>query len=316
MKIIVLDLEWNQSSTGNEPETEKIPFEIIEIGAVGLSDDYRMIREFSEFVKPQVYKKMHSYTSKLIHIQMSQLETGDPFPEVSKEFFDWCGEDYIFCTWGSSDLTELQRNLAYYDLPLLGNAPVKYIDAQKLFSLVYENGSKNRKALESAVDQLDIEKDIPFHRAFSDAYYTAKIFERIAKERPDVLQYVSYDISYPPASHDDEINVDFGTYVKYISSTFEDKESALKDEKVSSMVCYKCGKVLKKKLNWFTTNDRHYYALANCDKHGILKGKVRIQRTGDGKVFVVKTSKLVSKETAAEIRSKYNKVKQKNKQSD
>ena len=34
MNLIVIDLEWNQSSTGSEPEVSEIPFEIIEIGAV------------------------------------------------------------------------------------------------------------------------------------------------------------------------------------------------------------------------------------------------------------------------------------------
>ena len=33
MEYIVLDLEWNQSNTGKEDAVEKLPFEIIEIGA-------------------------------------------------------------------------------------------------------------------------------------------------------------------------------------------------------------------------------------------------------------------------------------------
>ena len=34
MDYIVFDLEWNQSSDGQEKEIKEIPFEIIEIGAV------------------------------------------------------------------------------------------------------------------------------------------------------------------------------------------------------------------------------------------------------------------------------------------
>lgn len=33
MNYIVLDLEWNQSDTGKEPEVKALPFEIIDIGA-------------------------------------------------------------------------------------------------------------------------------------------------------------------------------------------------------------------------------------------------------------------------------------------
>ena len=38
MNYIVFDLEWNQSNTGREKEVEKLPFEIIEIGAVKIDD--------------------------------------------------------------------------------------------------------------------------------------------------------------------------------------------------------------------------------------------------------------------------------------
>mgnify|MGYP003334168978 CR=1 FL=1 len=47
-------------------------------------------------------------------------------------FLDWCGDDSIFCTWGSLDLLELQRNMKYYNLPPLSTKPIKYYDIQKL----------------------------------------------------------------------------------------------------------------------------------------------------------------------------------------
>ena len=113
MNYIVLDLEWNQSTDGRE-EVPGIPFEIIEIGAIKLNGEGVMISEFSRLVRPGIYPKMHQITSRLIHLQMKELERGRPFPEVMGEFLDWCGqENYLFCTWGGSDLTELQRNMRY-----------------------------------------------------------------------------------------------------------------------------------------------------------------------------------------------------------
>lgn len=78
MEYIVLDLEWNQSNTGKEDAVEKLPFEIIEIGAIKLNNERVMVSEFNELVKPQVYHEMHKITSKLIHIQMQELERGRP----------------------------------------------------------------------------------------------------------------------------------------------------------------------------------------------------------------------------------------------
>ena len=53
MNYIVLDLEWNQSNTGDEEEVKQIPFEIIDFGAIKLNNRDEMIDEFNQLVKPQ-----------------------------------------------------------------------------------------------------------------------------------------------------------------------------------------------------------------------------------------------------------------------
>ena len=78
MNYIVLDLEWNQSDTGNEPTTKEIPFEIIDIGAVKLNSDRIMTDEFNQLIKPSVYHHMHKVTGKLIHLHMRDLKRGVP----------------------------------------------------------------------------------------------------------------------------------------------------------------------------------------------------------------------------------------------
>lgn len=295
MNYIVLDLEWNQSNTGKEKEVSALPFEIIEIGAIKLNDERVMISEFCELVKPQVYHEMHKITSKLIHMQMEELERGLPFAEVAQRFLEWCGEEeYIFCTWGSLDLVELQRNMKYYNMTPLSDKPFAFLDVQKLFSIAYED-RKTRRALEYAIDYLKIEKDIPFHRAFSDAYYTAKVLSRIIETNTEVLNNVSFDIFNPPMKREDEVKIQFDTYFKYISRMFADKKEAFADKEVISSKCYLCHCNLRKKIRWFTPNARHYYCVAYCDKHGYLKGKIRVRKTGEG-VFVVKTTKLIPKE--------------------
>ena len=69
------------------------------------------------------------------------------------------------------------------------------LDVQKLFSIAFEEDKKSRRALEYAVDVLSVEKDIAFHRAFSDAYYTAKVLQKIPE---DIEEYCSYDVFHLP----------------------------------------------------------------------------------------------------------------------
>ena len=294
MNYIVLDLEWNQSNAGKEAENPELAFEIIEIGAVKLNEEFQLMSEFSKLIKPQIYHEMHHITSKLIHMRMEELERGKPFKEVMESFLEWISEEECtFCTWGPLDLTELQKNMRYYNMEPLSDGPIAFLDVQKLFSIAFED-RKTRRALEWAVDYLGIEKDIPFHRAFSDAYYTAKVLEKI--EDKSVLEYVSFDTFTPPASREKEIKIQFDTYAKYISRVFADKTEAFADKEVASSKCYLCHRNLRKKVKWFTSNGKNYYCIAHCDKHGYLKGKNRVKRTADGKVFIVKTTKFISEE--------------------
>ena len=302
---IVLDLEWNQSS---DPDTakENLNFEIIEIGAVRMDGSRQMTGEFSQLIKPQIYHELNKITSRLIHMKMCQLEQGRPFPEVMEEFRKWYGKEPVFCTWGPLDLTELQNNMQYYRMEPLTDRPLPFLDVQKLFSIAFEDG-KSRKSLEYAVDFLHIEKDIPFHRAFSDAYYTGKVFARI----PDhICERVSFDLFHPPANREDEVHIVFDTYAKYISRVFPTKNAALADWEVISSKCYLCHKNLKKKIRWFTVNGRHYYCVAYCPRHGYMKAKLRIRKTADDGVFAVKTTRFITEEEVEAIKLKKKKTKE------
>lgn len=306
MNYIVMDLEWNQSSDGSEEVCKVLPFEIIEIGAIKLNSERKMVGEFSELIKPQVYHEMHHITGKLIHLEMDELEKGQPFVDIEEKFRQWCGEDYRFCTWGSLDLVELQRNIRYYGLEPLGDGPIAYLDVQKLFSIAYED-RKSRRTLEYAIDFLHIEKDIPFHRAFSDAYYTAKVLARMEES---VLANVSFDVFHLPRTKEEEVHIVFDTYAKYISRSFADKTEAMQDKTVIATKCYLCHRNLRKKIRWFSPNGKHYYSVSCCDKHGLMKAKIRIRKTEDDRVYVVKTEKFITPEEVQDIRGKQEKTRE------
>ena len=59
MNYVVVDFEWNQACYGKGSENRKIPFEIIEIGAVKLDENLKEIDRFSRTIRPKVYKKLY-----------------------------------------------------------------------------------------------------------------------------------------------------------------------------------------------------------------------------------------------------------------
>lgn len=299
MNYIVFDLEWNQCPDGKEYENHRMPFEVVEIGAVKLNDKKEETDRFHEFIRPTVYPRLHYKTREIIHISQDKLESADPFPAVISRFWDWCGEDACYCTWGSLDLLELQRNMRYHRVPDFFPFPLKYYDIQKIFSLSFEDG-KSRRTLESAVDMLGIEKDIPFHEALSDALYTALIIRKF--EDSQLLPFYSFDYFRIPENRKDEIYTVFDGYSKFISKKFPTKTNVMKDWKVLSARCYLCGKNARKKIRWFSNGNKNYTCLAYCEEHGYLKGKIRLKKAeeGDG-FFCVKTLKLIDDARALEL---------------
>lgn len=309
VNYIVLDLEWNQAADTKTKEENKLLFEIIEIGAVKLNEKKKQISSFHELIRPQVFRRMHQVTGELIHIKIEELTSCRTFAEVVKDFLAWCGEDYIFCTWGNLDLLELQRNMDYYGLPPLTDKPLIYYDVQKLFSIAYED-RKLRRTLAYAVDYLEIKKDIAFHRADSDAYYTAKVLQHFY--HPAIFHNYSFDTYRLPKTRADEVHAVFDDYEKYISRAFPDKTTALQDKEVSSARCFLCGANTKKKIPWFSMNGKHYYTIVVCEKHGLLKGKIRMRKSADDKIYVVKTMKQVNEETVKELMNRRKQRKNKN----
>ncbi len=308
MNYIVFDLEWNQCPAGKNGSDPDLPFEIIEIGGIKLNEKREKISEFHRLVKPQVYNWIHDSIHNVIHVDYKELMNGELFPQAVQEFLDWCGKDFVFCTWGMQDLMELQRNMRYYSLLDLLPGPVIYYDIQKLFSWFHEN-IKLRRSLEYAIDCLDIEKEKDFHRALEDAEYTARVFAKM--DMAEILPYYSIDTYQPPNNRKKEIYISYPTYDKYISRQFHDREKVIKDREVASTRCPVCHLPAKRRLRWFMNNSRIYESISQCQEHGYIKGKVRIRKTDEDTFYAVKTLKPVNEQKAEEIRQKRDSLRRK-----
>ena len=301
MDYIVFDLEWNQSPGGKKSSNSRLPFEIIEIGAVKLNEQLETVDSFQRLIKPQVYNWIHDSIHEVIHVDYKDLMNGTPFPQAAREFLEWCGAEYRFFTWGNQDVMELQRNLKYYEMLYLIPGPVTYYDVQKLFSIRYED-RKPRRSLEYAIDYLEIPKNQGFHRALADAYYAGEVLKRI--ERECILLNSSIDVYQNPQKRKDEIHISYPTYDKYVSREFADKEKIMKDREVNSTRCPICHLPAKRKIRWFINNSKMYESVSLCQRHGYVKGKVKIRRTEENRFYAIKTLKLATDEEAEEIREK------------
>jgi len=300
MNYIVVDFEWNQSPYGKQASNKRLPFEIIEIGALKLDEQGNEIDRFNQMVKPKVYRKLHHVTKSLTGISEKELNAGRPFREVLTEFLEWCGKDYMFCTWGNLDLLELQRNLKYFHMEEFLKGPITYHNVQKLFRLFYlDEDSNSTASLECAVEYLKLPKNSDFHRAIHDAEYTAAVL--VTMDLDEAAKWYTVDYYQNPKRRREELKLIYPTYSKYISKEFINKETAMADREVRTSRCFACGKPALKRIRWFVGKNKAYYCLAECSEHGYLRGKIRIKKTDDDMFYVVKTIRRIDENGAQTI---------------
>ena len=77
MDYIVLDMEWNQPWPGSPSAKKVLPVqirgEIIQIGAVRLTEDLTVADEFQVLIRPKYYRRLNRRISKLTGIKAQSL---------------------------------------------------------------------------------------------------------------------------------------------------------------------------------------------------------------------------------------------------
>ena len=308
MDYIVMDLEWNQNPYGKNNHHPDIPFEIIEIGAVRVTEDREIRDSYQQVIRPRVYKRLHYKIQEITHFTEEELSYGKDFKRAIVEFLEWCGDDYMFCRWGSMDLTELQKNMRHYKLERILEFPLFYVDLQKMFSLRYDDGHMKR-TLTSAVEYLEIPEENAFHRALSDAYYTAKVMQVMDFEK--YKGRLSIDTFYAPRIKEEEIFVRFDQYTKLVTREFLDKEEMFADEDLKALCCNRCDKPLEMLLDWFSDSGKTYYCLGKCPEHGYVRGKIKVKKLEEDSFYAIKIMKSTDEEGAESIYEKQENIREK-----
>lgn len=313
MNYIVLDLEWNQpihtDSKSNEITKSKyMLFEIIEVGAVKLDENLNEIDRFNKLIKPVLHKKINPIISNITGIKERDLSKEKKFPAVFEEFINWCGEDYIMCTFGNQDIYELEINMQYHNINIPWKYPLKYIDVQRIFSI--ENDEINeQRSLEMVCMFMGVSGKNAYHRALSDAIYTAEIMKKM--NRNNFEKYMSLDYTNLPLDRSEEKEINLGTHLEFLSRSFKDKEEMLANKDIYITRCPVCLKKCRKKIKWFSDGTK-YICMARCENHGLMEGILYIKKNYNGYYIVRKTTG-VDEERFMDVVKKRNILKEKRK---
>ena len=295
MNYIVLDMEWNQPWPGSPSAKKVLPVairgEIIQIGAVRITEDQQVGDEFQVLVKSKFYRRLNRRVSKLTGIKESQLrEEGVAFPEAIDAFKKWCGDDIIILTWGFDDITILQENLRLYGLD--ESWTERWYNAQMIFN-AQTDGSNAQKALKTAMEMFQIEATRPAHDALGDAYHTALICARLDLKR-GAAEYGQALKSHENGFHGAQIP---GCIDRQVFHDYTDKRAALSAMAGSENKCPTCGRQMLGS-RWFAQPGHRYMDLATCADHGKFLIRVRLSDQPDGTIRVSRLTYEATSEAA------------------
>ena len=295
MDYIVLDMEWNQPWPGSPSAKKTLPVqirgEIIQIGAVRLTEDSTVADEFQVMVKPRFYRHLNRRVSKLTGIKETRLrDEGIPFPEAMERFRQWCGEDIVFLTWGFDDIGILRENLRLYSLE--EGWTERWYNAQMIFN-AQTDGSNSQKALKTAMETFGIEASRPAHDALGDAYHTALICARLDLNR-GTREYDQALKNHENGFHGAELP---GCIDRKVFYDYADKNAALSAMAGAENICPICGgKMLGSR--WFAQPGRRYMDLATCPTDGKFLIRVRLSQQEDGQIRVSRLTYEATSEAA------------------
>ena len=260
MNYIIFDLEWNQCGSESEIITEPLclPGEIIEIGAVKLDDAFQKQDELRLYIKPKYYEKLHRRIVSLTGIRDKMLlEQGLTFPEAYEKFRAFCGEEYSFMTWSTSDLPILVDNMLLHGIDI-SDLPDTY-DLQRIFCNEIMRLSR-RMSLDDALKVLN-EKGDTAHDALNDSRNTALVCNHLDLEEY-AREYVSRAFAEPP-----------------LKTVFESPRAALESEALRQYRCPWCGETVTAEA-WLRAEHDEYISMGRCSQEDEILLRLELTRTG------------------------------------
>ena len=295
MQYIVLDMEWNQPWPGSPSAKKVLPVhirgEIIQIGAVRVTEEQFVEDEFQIMVRPKYYRRLNRRVSKLTGIKESRLlEEGVSFPEAMEAFRAWCGEDFVFLTWGFDDIGILQENLRLFDLDTAWTD--RWYNAQMIFN-AQTDGSNSQKALKTAMEAFGIEPTRPAHDALGDAYHTALICAMLNLQQ-GIEEYGAAVKNHENGFHGAEIP---GCIDRKVFHGYADRRAALGAMSGEENICPICGSRMLGS-RWFAQPGHRYMDLAACPEHGKFLIRVKLSDQQDGTVRVSRLTYEATSEAA------------------
>lgn len=274
--LIVFDLEWNigyQPKTFRYHDTElTLRGEIIQIGAVRISESGEVLDTFEITLRPRIFRKLQRHIAKVTGMSQGDLDAGVPIAEGLARFVKWAGPDAEFAEWGLDDVPVLKQNL--YLVGMDDSWPHTWYDIQRLFLREHPRKEGEGMTLERVVERLGLPMDRPFHDALADALYTVDVCAQLNLEEglaqyPTEAQQLQESLCVEPEAE----YLDFRHFTGFL-----DKEGFRTQEEIQTISCPQCGELLDPAQLWLKRGNTGYYTLSACPQGHQWLVRIKLMR--------------------------------------
>ncbi len=175
---VVLDLEMC-----NVPRASQKQYgwkqEIIQIGAVLLDAELRVVSKFNSYVQPQ-YGILDSFIKGFTGISWKGLSNAPKLNDALAAFIHWLPDENVtIVTWSNSDKKQLLNEMRGKAItsPAIEECFEEWLDCQPMFA--EKMGNRRCYTLSEALVAADIATEGREHNGLSDAYNTALLFSKM-----------------------------------------------------------------------------------------------------------------------------------------
>lgn len=215
MQHIFLDFEMNPIPRSNTEARAVVLSEIIQIGAVRLDEEYRLVDRFSLNVRPELNQVQPNITA-LTGITQADVEEAPLLAGALTQFAAWIGQGPVrVYSWSDTDRKQLFRECRLKELEV--PRPFRrWMDFQRVYTRLLGLSRRSPLSLKNALGASDTDFEGSQHSAVADAENSASLLALVKdkeafQERTKVVLEVMGKTQEPTGTTLGDLFGDFGS---------------------------------------------------------------------------------------------------------
>ena len=185
-RYVVIDLEMCKTFKSAQNRRMNYRYELIQIGAVVLDENYKEIDSFVTYVSPE-FGKIDGFINQLTGISREDTRSAPTAKLALEALADRIPKDATIVAWSQNDEHQIRNEMMRkgFDVPRLSESFGSWTDCQQIFG--GKLNTNKRYKLSEALSIADIFYDEGAHDALVDARNTARLFAKLQSKEELVL---------------------------------------------------------------------------------------------------------------------------------